>query len=128
MIHWPTAASRLHHYERVCLTRQPAGPSGTPTVHDYPATAPLPHQRAPRPDGMLHHIRLPPPNPPIGTDNLPFVNLSFVVELISTVTVMVVLAATKIMTVTTISTLVAMEITTTPVAMSGGANHFPSTQ
>ena len=109
------------------LTRQPAGPSGTPTVHDYPATAPLPHQRAPRPDGMLHHIRLPPPNPPIGTEHLPFVNLSFVVELILTVMVMADLVATEIVMVTTPLTSVAMEIKTTPLAMSRlwGVQSFP---
>ena len=109
--------------------------SKTMMAHGYPVgqptrrtlAAPLLHRRASHLDGMSHRIRLPPPNPPNGTDNPPFVNLSSVVASISTVTVMAVLVATTIITVTPPLTSVATEITTTPMAMSPswGGPSFP---
>ena len=118
---WPTAELPSRHCKRVCLTRQPARPSGTlmaqgcPTRQPMgqPITAPLLRQHMPHPAGMLHRLIIPPPNPPIDTTNLPFVNLSFVVASMSTVKVMVILVATVLTT----STSVAKETTTTPLVM-----------
>jgi hypothetical protein len=112
----------------LCLMRQQVKPSGTSTAHGFPVgqptgqtiAAPMLHRRAPHLAGMSHRIRLPPPNPPIGTDNPPFANHSSVVELISTVAVMAVLVTTTINTVTPTLTSVAMAM-----SPSWGAPSFP---
>jgi hypothetical protein len=103
--------------------------SGTPTVHGCPTrrptkreiSAPLLRQHTPRPDGMLHRTHIPPPNPPLDTNNPPFANHSYVVVSLSTVVVMMILVATvttemMILVVTGMSPLALVSMATTPMA------------
>jgi hypothetical protein len=63
---------------------------------------------------MLHQLILPPPNPPLDTNNPPFANLSSVVASISAVKVMVMLV---VMALTNL-TWVAKETPPMPLTMS----------